>query len=262
MPDFEYQESSVLTRASYMWGGRGGGLTDFSATVADSDDVYILTLPAFHWIKANAETTTYRSGPSCQVVGNQLVSVGGVDPSQSRTKDSWRYGIGILDMTELRWKSGFNHTAPAYARPDLVNNFYKTNPAAPSWNSDAVQVAFAALDGSPASTASQPTSSATGITVETIGASSETPGKDSNSGSSTNVGAIAGGVVGGVAVLIVLIVSWFILKRRRKRRVQEAQFAPLKPTSPPQPTPIMVNSMVEVDSTVKGPHNGRWELSG
>jgi hypothetical protein len=233
--------------------------------VDDADDVYILTLPAFHWIKANAKTTTYRAGSSCEVFGNQLISVGGYNPGGRHTKDPWRYGIGILDMTELRWKSGFDHTAPAYARPNLVNRHYESNPAYPSWDSDAVQVAFAALDGSGAaddlSQNASSTSNAATATTTNIG-SSNTSTDSSGSGSSTNVGAIAGGVVGGVAALIGLIVAWFIFTRRRQRRVQEAQFAPPRPSEKARTTTATTDGKAELDTAVKGVHNGPWEMGG
>lgn len=187
--------------------------------------MYILTLPAFHWIRADAKATNYRSGPTCQVSGNQLISVGGWDSSQSPSKDPWTYSVGIFDMTELQWKDSFNHTAAAYARPEAVNSYYESNAVNPTWGSSALQVAFASLDGSAPSPQNASSTAPAGPSATSNAPSSSSSGSKGG-GSSTNVGAIAGGAVGGIAVvgIIALTIAWFLIRRRRERRRQK-QFA-------------------------------------
>lgn len=88
--------------------------------------MYILTFPAFHWIRVNASTAP-RAGSSCQVVNGQMISVGGWDPTglASYTNiDPWTYGVGVFDLTSLNWGNGFNSSARQYVRSDLVNAFY------------------------------------------------------------------------------------------------------------------------------------------
>ncbi|KAK5058521.1 hypothetical protein LTR84_010784 [Exophiala bonariae] len=116
------------------------------------------------------------------------------------------------------------------------------------------------FNGSPApTTLLQPASSATATAATTDGDLTETPGDDESIDSLTNREAHPRGVALGVAVVVGLIVSWFILKRRRQRRVHQAQFD--LPGSTEMKL-IMTDGMAEVDPVVKAPHNGRWELSG
>ena len=221
----------------------------------DSDEVFILTLPAFHWIKSDTQAASYRAAPTCQVVGNQLISVGGYDPSQPNTPDPWHYSIGIFDMTNLQWMSSFNHTPDPYIRPDLVNSYYESNPAYPSWSFSAVQAAFSSLDGSPAPVQNaSSTSAAPGIIPTRTGAtgSSQTQAPAEGSGhSSTNIRAIVGGVVGGVVLMALTLACTFMLRRRRCRRQQLHTSNETK------------QEKVEMEATVVSlPHSGPWEMGG
>jgi len=238
-----------------MWGGRQGGITDYSDNVDDANEVFILTLPAFNWIRSDTQAGSYRASPTCQVVGNQLISVGGYDPSQTNTPDPWRYSIGVFDMTNLEWKSSFDHKPDPYTRPDLVNRYYETNPAYPSWGSNAIQAAFSSLDGSPApvqnASSSSIVPSASPTRTGAAGSSqAQAPGKSSG-GSSTNVGAIVGGVVGGVALAILVVASIFVLRRQRHRH---------RPLLTSDETKRENQEMEAAVTPV--PQSGLWEMGG
>lgn len=114
----------ALISYSFVYGGWTGY---FSATDnTDSQNVYILTLPAFRWIRASASTAP-RAGSTCQVVNSQMISVGGWDPTGTASfmiVDPWTYGIGVFDLTSLSWGNEFNSGARPYVRSDLVNSFY------------------------------------------------------------------------------------------------------------------------------------------
>ena len=114
----------VLISHSFVYGGWTGS---FSATDnTDSQNVYILTLPAFRWIRVSGSTAP-RAGSSCQVVNSQMISVGGWDPTGTSSYsniDPWMYGIGVFDLMSLSWGNGFNSSARQYVRSDLVNAFY------------------------------------------------------------------------------------------------------------------------------------------
>ena len=117
-----------------MYGG-WGGITGFSTGFAAKqyDEVWILTLPAFHWVLANANHTAPRIGHTCKIVGkgrSQLLSVGGQDISQTdpwSTPDDAKHpqGIGVFDLNALEWKDGYSVDAKRYKRPDIVEKVYQ-----------------------------------------------------------------------------------------------------------------------------------------
>lgn len=66
--------------------------------------VYILTLPAFEWIKAPANVT-HRLNHRCEVIGKrQMLSIVGLIENNATRKDPWPSRLGIFDMSELTWK--------------------------------------------------------------------------------------------------------------------------------------------------------------
>jgi hypothetical protein len=98
------------------------------------DEIYVLTLPAFTWFKANYTPSTSRQSHTCHVVGNrQLLAIGGADPvvqeyyalAAKNSTDPWKQGLGVFDMTEMKWKEGFDARAEAYRSPDVVRQWYR-----------------------------------------------------------------------------------------------------------------------------------------
>ncbi|KAH0536099.1 hypothetical protein FGG08_007004 [Glutinoglossum americanum] len=154
-------------------------ITIFDPHHQNSTDVYILTLPAFHWIRVTGSAPP-RAGSHCQIVGNrQMLSVGGYDPTSSAeyaTADPWTYGLGIFDMTDLSWGTHYNANAMPYVRSDAVNDYY----------------------------AKQMNTATTGSTAK----NSTTP--------TSNAPAIAGGVVGGIAALAVALLAFWWCSKKRK----------------------------------------------
>ena len=115
----------LLIPLSFIYGGWDN---NFSATEnTDPTDVYILTLPAFRWIRVTGSAPP-RAGSRCQIVGKrQMLSVGGFDPTSSAEytpADPWTYGLGIFDMTDLSWGPHYNANAAPYVRSNAVNNYY------------------------------------------------------------------------------------------------------------------------------------------
>ena len=113
------------------WGGIAGFSTGFAAK--QYDEVWILTLPAFHWVLASANHTAPRIGHTCNIVGkgkSQLLSIGGQDISQNdpwSTPDDAKHpqGIGVFDLNALQWKDGYSVDAKRYRRPDIVEKLYQ-----------------------------------------------------------------------------------------------------------------------------------------
>lgn len=196
-----------------------------SAAVATLSKVYILTLPAFHWLEVPTSASTWRNNHKCQKIGEksisqhnqrQMLSVGGDQhPSGvdwSSYVDSWNSAMKIFDLTTLTWSDSYNPSAKAYTRPDMVNRFYSSNSAFPStWGDAALNDIFnnSATSITPTTTPT-PTPTPTTTLKPTDTPKKETEGK-------TNVGAIAGGVVGGVvAVALVGVLLWWFCWRKRK----------------------------------------------
>ena len=87
------------------------------ANNAERDEVYVLSLPAFVWFKVNYTTVDPRIEHTCHIVGNQMLSIGGFNPSLVNSSvayndtDPFWEGIKIFDMTALKWTNYFNASA-------------------------------------------------------------------------------------------------------------------------------------------------------
>ncbi|KAI4240737.1 MAG: hypothetical protein L6R40_004982 [Gallowayella cf. fulva] len=89
------------------------------------DEVYVLSLPAFRWFKADYPAQHPRFRHSCNVVGNrQMLSIGGQDPTNQYnntfTADPFLQGLGIFDLTAMRWSDRYNADAEPYESPAVV----------------------------------------------------------------------------------------------------------------------------------------------
>ena len=101
------------------------------------DTISILTLPAFHWISVPYGPRNPRHGLTCVPVGGgQILTIGGLDsavndPSNgpllgafSGSPDPFTQGLGIFDMTTLKWAEQYTAQAPVYEQSHLVQQFY------------------------------------------------------------------------------------------------------------------------------------------
>lgn len=192
-----------------------GGDENSADAAAPLSKVFILTLPAFHWLEVPTPASTWRNNHKCQKIGQksiseynqrQMLSVGGdMHPGSGGWKsyvDPWTSSMKIFDLTTLIWSDSYNHDAKAYARPDIVDQVYLSNLAFPSiWGDAELHTIF--------------NNSATATTPNTT--PTPTPNPEKEAESKTNVGAIAGGVVGGVAVaaLAGFLLWWFCWRYRK-----------------------------------------------
>ncbi|KAK2602436.1 hypothetical protein N8I77_008966 [Diaporthe amygdali] len=111
----------------FLYGGLGADNTV-------SDEVFVLSLPGFVFAKAdNPGATTARADHDCVAVGagkRQMISIGGADaskgfPAEFADPDPWAQGLGVFDMTDLRWTDRYAHDAAAYDTPEVVKQFYR-----------------------------------------------------------------------------------------------------------------------------------------
>lgn len=106
-----------------------------------SDQVYVLSLPAFQWFKAIYPPTYSRALHTCHKTHtNQMIIVGGVDPRsdtrwvgeadmRAEARDPWPEGIGIFDMTTLKFKNFYEANAKQYETPESIKGFYNDKSA-------------------------------------------------------------------------------------------------------------------------------------
>ncbi|KAI4137595.1 MAG: hypothetical protein LQ341_005083 [Variospora aurantia] len=205
--------STSETYEIFVYGGHNG---DLGPEAVPYDEIFILTLPAFHWFKVDYPPQHPRFGHTCNAVGgNQIISIGGVDANSkiyfgwvneitdstfNTSADPFAQGLGIFDMTTLKWRDRYTANAPPYEQSDLVRNFYKTNPQNGSQLGGGLGDLF----------------QTTHFTQAAPVAEGPTPTLSPPPSSSNNTGAIAGGVVGGVVGLALIAgLAYFLYRRKR-----------------------------------------------
>ncbi|KAL8632441.1 hypothetical protein Q9189_001816 [Teloschistes chrysophthalmus] len=172
----------------------------------DLDSVYVLSLPAFAWFRADYPANHSRYFHSCEVVGNrQMLSIGGRNPLDDGQgilgPDPIRHGLQIFDLTAMKWSDRYDANAAPYTTPRVVKDWYQKNgTSSAQWDDTRVREFFRVSAGSSTST-------------------NNTSPKPTPRPHRTPAGAIAGGVVGGLALLSILIalLYWFLLRRRRRQ---------------------------------------------
>ncbi|KAL1600393.1 hypothetical protein SLS60_006778 [Paraconiothyrium brasiliense] len=180
------------------------------------DDVVVLSLPSFTWTNIWPVGESPRLGHGCHRAGKrQMVTVGG---NVTNIDCDWeRKGVAFLDLSTAKWGSVFLANQSDYEVPQ--NLFGVTGGKA---------------DGK--ATAGEPKQ---GWTERGLGEvfrksrytipstwvlSNNTSGSGGSSTTNkTDVGAIAGGVVGGVAGLAIVAGILFVLHRRRAKRASPSE---------------------------------------
>ncbi|RDW91632.1 hypothetical protein BP5796_02797 [Coleophoma crateriformis] len=200
----------------YLYGGAG-----FDANSTGFDDVYILTLPSFTWIKwwpSTPGTGKPHNTLSCNVIdGAQMIIVGGTFPLSSDCDSPTTWGTHNLDLGKQNSAGAMWHdyqpNLTSYSVPSEIiavvggsslGGATVTAPVSGYDNRDlAVYFTQQASVASRTPTRAIPTPSAT---------------QSSSSSSKTlSSGAIAGIAVGAAVVFIaVLIGAWVCIRRRRR----------------------------------------------
>ncbi|KAG8527459.1 uncharacterized protein KY384_007611 [Bacidia gigantensis] len=217
--------SSEQTYEIFVYGGYGGkqgsGQTAY-------DTISILTLPAFQWISVPYVAQSPRFGHSCHHVGgSQILVVGGGDPSievssdQSsdmyqgdiRSEDPNRQGLGVFEMSSLMWNDHYDASTPAYTQAVSVKNYY-------DGAGDSYKAGLSLSVSSLMQDAHFSPSTTTSIPITPTGATQ--PPKPNNQ--SRKKGAVASAAIGGiVALLLILGLSIFLSRLRRRKRTSQVQ---------------------------------------
>ncbi|KAI2465088.1 hypothetical protein F4781DRAFT_41395 [Annulohypoxylon bovei var. microspora] len=201
-----------------------GGASD--QTESTSADVHVLSLPGFVFFDAQSPGTP-RADHACTVVGNgkrQMLSYGGVDGgpglrNPTTTPDPWKQGLGVYDMTEMKWTDSYDPNAADYESPAVVADWYAQGGLdTVSW-CDKLGALF--VNGS-------------SITYGAAGNSTSTDSTDSSRFKKTGI--IVGCTVGGVVFLSIASTLTFLVLRWRRRR-RESTIASTLNEYRPEPWP-------------------------
>ncbi|CAG9983608.1 unnamed protein product, partial [Clonostachys byssicola] len=160
------------------------------------EDVWILSLPAFRYFKADVTSTTFpRVHLACAAVGRYMITIGGTskdNPDKWEENDPFFKAIGVFDMVEMKWTEDFDPSKGDYDSPNDVKKWYqKNNVDAYGFYDDSIRDLF-------------------------IDAPSNS--NDSNHNSkhdSAPLGPIVGGVIGGVTSILLAIGGFWFFRRRR-----------------------------------------------
>ncbi|KAH6697286.1 hypothetical protein F5X68DRAFT_197100 [Plectosphaerella plurivora] len=226
-----------------------GGANEEPATeLLEMSDVHVLSLPGFKWTRLYDQSDGEgRFEQGCAVVGKrQLLSWGGSSLSLEESQSSGfargdrnPNGLAIFDMSDGEWKTRYNPDAAAYQAHQSVSAFHTQEEFDKVvWSSDDVEALFAVARPDPPAPGAD----------EEEGSSDDGKPK----GSKTPVGAIAGGVIGGLAI-VGLVVAFLIYRRRKSRRPQELEALPPPGELEGKPTPM---------SQYNNGHYGLTELDG
>ncbi|KAI5782056.1 hypothetical protein DFH27DRAFT_656507 [Peziza echinospora] len=218
-----------------------GGAADAGKTVLQ--DLYILTVPAFHWVYIGAYGSRYQH--TCDVVdkddrymavyrGVAVASPPGDCTPGAGGDDGG--GLSILDMTDLVWTRKYV-VDRKYEVPKKISAVIGGNATGGATlltpKSGFVSDSLAALYKWDPPTVLPDTTTPSGS--GTSGPKPTGTSAPNSSSSKTPTGAIAGGVVGGIALLLIILLAFILLRRRRRRTQLAAPMHHAYPTELPVP---------------------------
>ncbi|CBX90499.1 hypothetical protein LEMA_P066250.1 [Plenodomus lingam JN3] len=178
------------------------------------DDIYVLTLPSFTWIKMyQAESPRY--GHTCHLVGRQLLTIGGHNVRRNQTNmcDWETQSIAILDLPSMTWGSVFNATNGEYElSPAIVEKVGGTSRGGAAMKQPVVGWSSPKLESIMSSTRIY--SNVNG-TIDIIRATPTTSITRTNK----RTAIIAGATATAVLFLFINCVTWILYLRRRRQSI-------------------------------------------
>ncbi|KAF3931466.1 hypothetical protein ABW19_dt0203940 [Dactylella cylindrospora] len=176
----------------YMFGGSSGSSMLNHQADTYYNDLYILSLPSFRWIRRSWTSEDIvppgRVQHTCHVYGKNMVILGGA--TNKTDQCSWDE-LNILDLTSLRWVTDYHFSRDQYEVPEVVmgsisnNGKVQTEPVN-GWDDHELEAMFGYATGD---------------------------SEDDNS-MVGKIAAIAGGVAGGVVVVLALVGGFWFWRRR------------------------------------------------
>ncbi|CAG8021748.1 unnamed protein product [Penicillium salamii] len=179
-------------------------------------DVNYLSIPSFKWYSA-APLDEARMTLTCVSYGRQIFGIGGrkawADDSAAGCYDAPAF---IYDAQSEVSRSSFNPGLSLFSLASATAKDIEASPTPSSWASSELRSIFETNN----------------TTTNSTGSGNSSPSNNTNDGGSgsRNTGAIAGGVVGGVAGLALIGgLAWFFLVRRRRQTAEEGDGAGIEP---------------------------------
>ncbi|KAF4966000.1 hypothetical protein FSARC_6276 [Fusarium sarcochroum] len=242
----------------YIFGGGG-----FPPDTAGYDDIYILTIPSFQWMRGPYPAgTNYKSMMSCNVVDNaQMLVIGGSYSNASENdcdiptlQGAHNMNLGLQNEEDAIW-ARYQPNLTTYAVPtDIRTAIGGSGTGGATETTPVSGFDFPDLAALMTRTAKLGTRTATRST----GSSTKKPpppSETSKPSSSLSSGAIAGIAVGcSVAFILALMGCGLLVYRRRKYYSQSHGVAP-----PPPRNEMSMPSAVT--ATSPGPSQGGWDFN-
>lgn len=227
-----------------------GGLRADSDTPLAQAKVSVLSLPSFIWHAENSSAIpdTGRFYHSCSIVGQrQMMVIGGIVTSTNAQQDSITspetviqgtrldmsqpdsspQGINVFDLSSFEWKTMYNATALPYVTPKIVKDEILSKGSYPSqWSNPLVQSWFNTTSAGSNPPVQTSTSTRSYPPVQAPSNTTSAGSKESNRVPvKHDIGAIVGGVVGGVALLalVTLFLLYFRVRRIRQHPIPDKQ---------------------------------------
>ncbi|KAK0654526.1 hypothetical protein QBC41DRAFT_287865 [Cercophora samala] len=172
------------------------------------EDAWILSLPGFVWTKAPNMPAQRRADHHCTPAGKrQVVSVGGQAPGWEEP-DPAPQGLMVFDMPSMTWRFNYDAEAGDYESPQVIKDWYKNGSLnSVKWSTPKLQQVFA-----PGSSGGIPSPDTTNPDSSTL--------TSQPSHQSISIGAIVGGVIGGLAGLALIAAAiWYFFFRRPKQHL-------------------------------------------
>lgn len=184
-------------------------------------DMWILSLPSFHWIYVDVQSQPQKALGCTTAAERYMITYGGVKAGYGEDGDTddcnqENYGLRLFDLSGLAWTSRyeghseeqrFNVTGLVYGIIGGDGQSGATQ-TAPSVGFETASPASLFQRSSPTITSSTISPSSTGITT--------------SSKNSTNTRVIAGGVIGSVVGMSIIIIGFLCLMKRTKTRAPYA----------------------------------------
>jgi len=187
-----------------MFGGGSG--SDFYSLDDQElfNDLWILSLPSFRWIRkvfTDPGVPAPRQQHTCHSIGMNMLILGGATNTTGTC--AWDE-MSFMDMTTLTFSTVYSYNPNQYVLPDIVKAATFTNgqpqqDPANGWDDDELEKLF--------------------------------KGHDNDDHKPANhLAAIIGGIVGGVVLIGIAVIAFFLLRRYRQKRGIQRQ-----PQLPPVP---------------------------
>jgi hypothetical protein len=167
-----------------------------------------------------------------------MISIGGRLPSSrhalGKEPDPWSSGIGVFDMTLLRWQDHYDADAEKYDTPGPVKRYYDTSYQEPSWSNDTLASTFSERRfydrecGLRLTLIAEYTGECAESTDQGVSNKLTTPEETSMEAQDFNlpVGVIVGAIVGGVLAIALLCGALLLLRRRTQRGARSRRGLP------------------------------------